>query len=86
MASDLPESEKLADDSDRATVTEMEFTDESIRRARKATQQMQKPRPDGTYAQTDCDDCGLEIGEERLRLAAANYFCWHCATKRERRR
>jgi RNA polymerase-binding transcription factor DksA len=46
----------------------------------------QLPLPDGTYAITECDECGNEIGEARLRVAIRNCLCIDCATADEKRR
>lgn len=80
------DAEKIADPADEATRTEMQFTEERIRAASRRTEQKQKPRADGSYAITDCDECGNEIGEARLRVAPNNLHCWHCASMLERGR
>jgi len=77
------EHEKTADVSDRATQLEMETTDAAIRSARQKAEQAQPPLADGTYATTECEECGTDIGEGRLRVAAMNLLCVHCATEKE---
>lgn len=89
MASDLdqddnrPEAERLSDVSDRATAEETRQNMAALRENTLALRQRQQPRADGTYEFTDCEDCGNEIGEGRLRLAAANHLCVYCATAEE---
>lgn len=46
----------------------------------------QVPLPDGTYPDPDCEECGNEIGEGRLRVAIDNTWCIECATVFERKR
>lgn len=38
------------------------------------------------WATTECDECGLEIGEGRLNAAIRNRLCFHCATAEEVRK
>lgn len=82
--SDLPEREKLTDKNDVATEAETNARDAALDEIRRKVKQQQVPGPDGAYPFPDCDDCGNEIGEGRLRVAAMNRCCIHCATKRER--
>jgi RNA polymerase-binding transcription factor DksA len=75
----------LGDDTDQAT-----FLEEAHRRLRLASVRSQciphrQPLPDGTYEDTECEDCGAEIGIERQRVAINNHLCIHCATFRERK-
>ena len=84
--SSLPEAEKLTDVSDRASDIEQRNTAQAIYDARKNTKPQQMPRADGSFAITDCDECGLEIGEARLAVAIKNRLCIHCAADLERRR
>ena len=71
------------DPSDIASDLEMQATGAAISAAQRRAAQDQKPNADGSYAQTDCDDCGDEIGEARLRIAPRNLWCVYCATRRE---
>jgi RNA polymerase-binding transcription factor DksA len=82
--SDLPEREKLTDKNDVATEAETNARDAALDEIRRRVKPQQSPRADGTYEFTDCDDCGNEIGDGRLRAAANNLWCVHCATRRER--
>jgi RNA polymerase-binding transcription factor DksA len=82
--SDLPEREKLTDKNDVATEAETHARDSALGEIRRKARPQQLPRKDGTFEFTDCDDCGGEIGEGRLRVAAMNRICIFCATKRER--
>lgn len=79
------EAERLSDISDRASAIEQQQNASAIRENARKLEQRQKPRADGTYEFTDCEDCGLEIDAKRLQLAAANHLCWHCATAQEKR-
>lgn len=78
--------ERLPDESERATSIEMAFTASAVASARKAAKQDQLPGPGGKYAVTECEECGDEIGEGRLRAASRNLLCIVCATKEERRK
>lgn len=69
--------------SDQATQRETELLGAALDAARYRVRQRQAPRADGTYALTDCEECGEPIGEGRLRAAANNTVCIHCATKQE---
>jgi RNA polymerase-binding transcription factor DksA len=77
--------ERPTDENDRATLVEMATAEEAVRVAQRRTEQKQKPRADGTYAVTECEECGDEIGERRLQVAANNLHCLVCATQQERR-
>lgn len=78
------EKENLTDESDRATRTEMEFTQDSIDATRNRARPQQSACADGTFAVTDCEDCGEQIGEARLKVAAMNLLCVHCADFKEK--
>lgn len=82
----LQEREKLADKSDVATETETNARDAALGDIRAMVRPQQVPRADGSYEFTDCDDCGGEIGEGRLRVAAMNRFCVWCASAREKKK
>jgi RNA polymerase-binding transcription factor DksA len=83
---EIPDREKITDVSDQATEIETNARDTALADVRAKVKPQQLPRADGTYEFTDCEDCGLEIGEGRLRVAAKNLFCVHCATLRERKK
>lgn len=79
-------SERTADVSDQASRVEEEA---AMHRAIEHTRKMrrsQEPDTEGVYAITDCDDCGGEIGHDRIAVAIQNTLCWGCATIREKRR
>lgn len=82
----LPVTERMSDPSDMATQREAEFLSDALVRSRIAVTQKQKPRPDGSYEVTDCEECGSPIGEQRLRVAANNLMCVHCQSDLESRR
>jgi RNA polymerase-binding transcription factor DksA len=77
--------EKITDKSDLATQREQENLDISLREHARAMRRSQEPREDGTYEFEDCEECGLEIGEGRLKFAIKNTLCIHCATAAEKR-
>jgi RNA polymerase-binding transcription factor DksA len=80
------EHHRVSDESDRATLIEMEALSDSLARTQRLVTQKQKPLADGTYAVTECEECSEEIGEERLKVAANNLVCWHCQTATEGRK
>lgn len=84
--SSLPEQEKLTDESDRASRAEQEALDEARRNVARRMTRAQEPDAKGVYAVTECDLCGEEIGEERLKVAIKNLWCIYCARAEERRR
>lgn len=86
------ELEKYTDPLDVASRNEHIATNDSIREARLKAVPTQMPKEkvvDGVkvkyYEITDCDECGNEIGEERLKVAVKNTLCIHCATAQERK-
>lgn len=81
---DEQQEQHLADFLDRASAIEMESTERAIQHVQSQCKQRQTPRPDGSYEYEDCEDCGGEIGEARLKVAINNHLCIHCATVRER--
>ena len=83
---DPEETQKLTDPLDVATDQAMRFNDAAVRDARKLAQQDQMPDSEGNYFQYECDDCGDDIGEERLKVAPRNLLCVFCAAKAERKR
>lgn len=78
--------EKLTDISDKATAAEAEHLEIARQDAARRMKRQQEPLADGSYAVLDCEECGEEIGEGRLRAAIQNCMCIHCATRAERRR
>lgn len=81
--SNLTPHDRESDDNDRATRVEMEATAAHLDRARRAARQDQTPGPDGLFLVTECVECGEDIGEGRLRVAARNTLCVHCASAAE---
>lgn len=75
---------QVADEIDRAQNLAMEANLNRIREIQAQCKPVRLPRADGTYEEEDCDDCGNEIGIERMRVAIKNHLCVFCATKRER--
>lgn len=77
--------DKITDTSDLATQREQENLDISLREHARAMKRSQEVREDGTYEFEDCEECGQEIGEGRLKVAIKNTLCIHCATAAEKR-
>lgn len=73
-----------ADVLDNASALEMETTESAVRDIQAKAQPKRVPLGDGSFEETDCDDCGDAVGEQRLRVAINNHLCIHCATRRER--
>lgn len=84
LESDLPEAERLTDDSDRATEQESRTLAIALFEASTRAKRQQEARSDGTYAVIDCVDCGTEIGIGRLNVAIRNRYCVVCAARQER--
>lgn len=78
--------EKLTDEHDIASELEMKFTEGSISTVRDRARQDQLPDAEGNYLILDCEECGQEIGEGRLKVAPRNKICVYCATVAERNR
>ncbi len=79
-----PQFEKTADEFDRASEIELHRNQGLVDAARLKAKQRRQPEADGSYADTECDECGDEIGSERMRLAPNNHWCIDCATLAER--
>ena len=79
-----PQRENLSDLCDIASDLEMSFTSHAVAAVQRKTKQDQEPDADGVYPILDCIACGNEIGEGRLKAAARNHLCIHCATRAER--
>ena len=77
--------EHHSDPFDVASDVEARARDGAISAARDKAKPQQVARPDGTFLIVDCMECGNDIGAERLRVAARNHFCTHCASVLERR-
>lgn len=84
--STLPEAEKFSDPYDRASDIEQRANAHAVYQVQQRSAPQQQPRADGSYAVTDCDGCGDEIGEKRLQVAIRNRLCIYCATAEEKRR
>lgn len=69
---------------DTASSIEAAALREHVAVARRLAQQAQVPQADGSYAVTECQECGSDIGEGRLKHAPNNLICIHCAEARER--
>lgn len=84
MSTERPEMERSPDLLDRASAVTQRFNDDSVERARRLAQPEQTQNPDGTWPQTECDDCPNDI--EEGRLAMGKIRCFGCQTALERRR
>jgi len=80
----LPQREHHTDPFDIAADMARTFRDQAIAAARSKVKQDQSPDKDGILTQYDCEACGNEIGEGRLKAASRNLLCIHCATREER--
>ncbi len=74
---------RIADDLDRASAIERHGTDTTVSHIRSKCKPAQLARDDGSFEFTDCEDCGNEIGDGRLRVAIQNNLCVHCASRNE---
>jgi RNA polymerase-binding transcription factor DksA len=75
------DTERLPDVLDRASSNEMKATAGLVDAIRGKCKVDQRPDANGVY-----DECGLEIGEQRLRVAIRNLLCVHCASAEEKRK
>lgn len=73
-----------ADDLDRASEFTQAQTDGALEAVRYAARPEQVMCQDGTWPQTDCEECGEEIPLARLKLGKIR--CIDCQTVRERRK
>lgn len=80
----MSERSKSADFNDQASEIEDDFRATAIQQIQKRNKQQQQPRSDGSFEITECEDCGDNIGLERLKVAAQNLLCVLCASTRER--
>ena len=76
--------ENFPDPSDRASELEDISRGDAIRAVQLRNAQKQLPGPDGMYPSPDCIECGDTIPLGRLKVAANNILCIHCATASER--
>lgn len=76
--------DRLVDPLDIASGNELRANEGRVRELQKKCRPHQLPRADGTYEFTDCEECGGEIGEGRLKVAIWNHLCVHCAEAQER--
>lgn len=79
-------SEKHPDPCDQASELELQRTADAIRTVQRLNKQQQVPGADGEYPAPDCKECGEEIGLGRLKVAAKNLLCIHCAAAAEHKR
>ena len=84
MSTERPEMERSPDLLDRASAATQRFNEASVERARRLAQPEQTQNPDGSWPQTECEDCAADI--EPGRLAMVKIRCIGCQTALERRR
>jgi RNA polymerase-binding transcription factor DksA len=75
--------EKLSDPLDIASRAEMAENFNALAQVRRNLKRDQEPNANGVYPDTDCSECGSEIGYGRLQAAIQNSLCIHCASARE---
>jgi RNA polymerase-binding transcription factor DksA len=80
------EKERIADDNDRASKLEIEFTENALIEVRLRCVRQQEPDSEGRYLVTECEDCGETIPIARLRVAIYNKKCVVCQERFERLR
>lgn len=78
-----PELERAPDILDRASALTERLTEAYVGQARRRAQPEQEQNPDGSWPQTDCEDCGCDI--EPGRLALGKIRCFACQSARESR-
>ena len=81
----IENNEKMPDVLDQASELELRANEGRVRMVMEKCKPQQHPRSDGTYAITECDECGGDIGAERLKVAIQNLLCIGCATALEKR-
>lgn len=70
---------------DRANELAEKMNESDVAAARKAAKADQVQNPDGTWPQTECEDCGDDIPLGRL-LACGSIRCIYCQTALEKGR
>jgi len=85
VLSDHEDNQFKPDVLDTASAIEGLERSSAINRISANARPQQMPRADGSFAFPDCIECGLEIGEARLRVAVKNRMCIHCAAAAERK-
>lgn len=70
---------------DQASDLELAQTESHLAKVRKAAKPEQVQNADGSWPQTECEDCGDDIPLQRL-LACGSIRCIHCQEALEKRR
>ena len=74
---------RLPDMLDRASELSQRLNDAAVDHARHLAKPEQTQNADGSWPQTECDDCGEPIGAARLALGKIR--CIACQSEREHR-
>ncbi len=69
----------MSDEIDRA-----QAINEAHQREALAAHYRRQRLPEGVFAPTECDDCGEQISEARMRAVPGCLRCVHCQTAHER--
>jgi len=83
MTLEIDDTEKYADEIDRAAAIANAHNEACVDSARMAMRPQQEPDEHGRYPVTDCAECGEDIPVERLRLG--RIYCVDCQDRMERR-
>lgn len=81
MSRERPELERSPDVLDRASALTERLTEAYVDSARRLARPEQVQNPDGSWPQTECEDCGADI--ELGRLALGKIRCRGCQEARE---
>ena len=79
-----PDLERAPDVLDRASALTSRLVEAYVEEARHRARPEQKQNPDGSWPQTECEDCANDI--EPGRLALGKIRCLGCQEARESRR
>jgi len=82
MTLEIEDSERTPDELDRAAVIADAHNRACIDKVRHALRPEQEPDEFGTYAVTECVECGDTIPVERLNMG--KIYCVFCQEQRER--
>ena len=83
MSVERPDLERAPDVLDRASALTARLNEAYVEEARHRARPEQKQNPDGSWPQTECEDCANDI--EPGRLALGRIRCLGCQEARESR-
>lgn len=81
---EIDDAERPSDVIDQASQTADRINETHVAEARARAKPDQVQNRDGSWPQTECEDCGDDIPLERL-LACGSIRCVYCQTAREKR-